>query len=195
MTKDQVIYMKNVLKTDKKFAIIATLANGADVIDETDITGFVYWDDNNGYAYDFELTNSVYESSYQALDKHVNVKMVPYDEITSMKAVGIPVADIDTIISSVGITGTQAAYIKHLYEALVNPKFANLSRTRLNEIIGVNMANTEYDYDNGNWHKPFKETVETDRYNESIKKHVDEYNEKYKDKNIQLVNTDGYTDN
>ena len=195
MTKEQVIYMKNKLKASKGFAIIATLANGADIIDETEITGFVHWDDANGYAYQFELSDPISDSSYQRMDKHVNVKMVPYDEITSMKAIGIPVEteerNIDDMISSIGITGKEALYIKSLYKALVNHNMAGMTRGKLQEIIQADFANDEYSYYDGYYHQPFKETVETDRYNyenrESIKNAA-----KPEDELLDLANKDGY---
>ena len=191
MTKQEVVTLRDRLKAGKGFALICTLANGQDLIDETNMAGFVYWDDTNGIVYDFRLSSMLNDTNINST-RHLDVLAVPYEEITSMKVVGFPIDKFDDFFNSLGtMPDNMKEYLKGKYQRMFDPNLTSLGPDNRNRILGAVVDQSPYDYYNGKWHRPFKELHEVDAYNKSIEKTQKDYNLKRNDKEpLDLIKKD-----
>ena len=132
-----------------------------------------------GILYYFRLADPISSKQTHDFPKVISVGAVKYEFIQAMEVVPFPLEKVDELMDSIetssgGITKFSDKFrecIKHVFDMLLDPSFAENYPALINAIHGatdaVPMANDYYAYRNN---VPFKETAEVRRYNAEVEK-------------------------
>lgn len=173
MTKNQVISLRDNLKCGKNFPLRLTVCDHLTVIDESNKMQFTKWDDTNGIVYSFRLINPIDDMVPNNSNNAISVMAIPYDNITSMEIVFLPISELDTFFTSLASSGCNMsneykALIKHTFASILHPDRYQLPPTIIADLLGDDAVNTKDDYYAGNYVESTKETLRYAERNKEI---------------------------
>ena len=178
MDNQQVIKMRDMLKSGKNFPLRMTVCDHLTTIDESKIFQFTKWDDANFTLYSFRLVNPDSDTIPSNIGNAISVMGIPYSNITSMEIAQLPTAEIETVFESLSSYGCSLSsefknLIKHTFTSVLHPDRYQLPPTVITELLGGNAVNDKDDYYAGRYVESAKETL---RYLERNKEIADSDN-------------------
>jgi hypothetical protein len=181
MQKEEVITLRNTLKTVENFPLRVFIDNGNTIVDESLKTQFTKWDDNNGILYSFRLIGMQEDSAPNNREQAISLIAIDYDTIQAMEISRLPVGKIAACIdglnkSGAGIGDEFKNLIVSTFTKLLTTDRSSLSPSDMNRIISSSTlqsdapdaVNEKDDYYAGKFTESHQETLAVNRYNASI---------------------------
>jgi hypothetical protein len=179
MEKEEIIKLRNTLKTTGNLPLRIYPDNGLTVIDESLKTQFTIWDDNNGILYSFRLIGMQEDSAPNNNEKCIDCIAFSYEWIQAMEIVRLPLDKIEGTIDGIISSGATVSdnfkkTIIQVFEELLNFNQGSLTPTLLNEILLRNNpdmpkpVSDNDDYLNGKFTQSWQETHLINEYNKTI---------------------------
>jgi hypothetical protein len=181
MQKEEVITLRNTLKTVENFPLRVFIDNGNTIVDESLKTQFTKWDDNNGILYSFRLIGMQEDSAPNNREQAISLIAIDYDTIQAMEISRLPIGKIAACIdglnkSGAGIGDEFKNLIVSTFTKLLTTDRSSLSPSDMNRIISSSTlqsdapdaVNEKDDYYAGKFTESRQETLAVNRYNASI---------------------------
>ena len=162
MEKDRVIKLRDTLKAGKNWPLMVYIDNTFRIIDESNVLQFTKWDDENGFLYNYSITDANMNNGNNTTDT-ISVFATDYESIQSMELARIGLNDLGTSIDALGcISSEWKERIIERFKIALSPNRVNLSRTDINKAMGLVNGNKSIDdsvdYYAGRYPQPFAET-------------------------------------
>lgn len=153
MTKQEVITLRNTLKAGKNIPIQVFIDNAFICVDESNITQFTLWDDDNGLLFSFRLpTTEVEDYGTSNKAENVSVYAFNYDQIQGMAVNPLRLEDLPLMLNSISkirpISDNMKDYMITTYNKILKENYAELTHEDWNKLYG-SYLNTEEDYYKG----------------------------------------------